>query len=282
MMQRKFGLAALLLAPLLMAQTPAPPQTVSDSASPVLAPQAVEFNAEPQSATGTATLLTQQANVISVVRVDAPVAGSIPVGNASISLSIAPGTELFPLLLTQRREIRLFCTVETQTTVYSPIRPPLITRTCLADGNGDRVFDHLAFIQLSVTPSRTVSGSWETPPTPHISGGAVTIAVSPIPSPVPYTPLQTHRIPPVQLELTARVVGETAVVDLRSREGEATVAISDQRDAVQAASMPRTLTFNGAQVELQSLSAGTLTYRIVSAIPTDQALTFQPSRRWAD
>jgi hypothetical protein len=43
--------------------------------------------------------------------------------------------------------------------------------------------------------------------------------------------------------------------------------------------MPRTLTFNGAQVELQSLSAGTLTYRIVSAIPTDQALTFQPSRR---
>jgi hypothetical protein len=278
MMQRKFGLAALVLAPLLMAQTP-PPETVSDSASPVLAPQAVEFNAEPQSAIGTATLLTQRANVIGVVRVDAPVAGSIPVGNASISLSIAPGAELFPLLLTQRRDVRLFCTVDTQTTVYSPIRPPLITRTCLADGNGDRVFDHLAFIQLNVTPQRTVSGSWETPPTPHISGGTVTIAVSPIPSPVPYTPLQTHRIPAVQLELTARVVGETAIVDMRSREGETSVAISDQRDAVQAASMPRTLTFNGAQVELQSLSAGTLTYRIVSAIPTDQALTFQPSRR---
>lgn len=213
------------------------------------------------------------------MRVDAPVAGSIPVGNASISLSIAPGTELFPLLLTQRREIRLFCTVQTQTTVYSPIRPPLITRTCLADGNADRVFDHLAFLQLNVTPTRSVSGSWETPPTPHISGGAVTISVAPIPSPVPYTPLQTHRIAPVQLELTARVVGETAIVDLRSREGATTVAISDQRDAVQAANMPRTLTFNGAQVELQSLANGTLTYRVVSAIPTDQPLTFQPSRR---
>jgi hypothetical protein len=271
-------LAALLFAPLLMAQT-TPPQTVSDSATPILAPQATEFSADPQSATGTATLFTQQANVVGVVRVDAPVAGSIPVGNASISLSIAPGTELFPLVLTQRREIRLFCTVQTQTTVYSPIRPPLITRTCLAEGNGDRVFDHLAFLQLNVTPTRSVSGSWETPATPHVSGGAVTISVAPIPSPVPFTALQTHRIAPVQLELTARVVGETAVVDLRSREGDATVAISDQRDAVQAANMPRTLTFNGAQVELQSLATGTLTYRVVSAIPTDHALTFQPSRR---
>lgn len=99
MMQNKFGWVALLLAPLLMAQTPPSPPTVTDAGSPVLAPQAVEFNAEPQSATGTAVLLTQQANVISVVRVDAPVAGSIPVGNASISLSIAPGTELFPILL---------------------------------------------------------------------------------------------------------------------------------------------------------------------------------------
>ena len=278
MKQRKFGLAALLLAPLLMAQTP-PPQSVSDAASPILAPQPVEFSAEPQTATGTTVLLTQQANVMSVVRVDAPVAGAIPVGNASISLSIAPGTELFPLVLVQRREIRLFCTVQTQTTTYSPIRPPLITRTCLADGNADRVFDHLAFIQLNVTPTRAVSGSWETPPTPHISGGAVTISVSPIPSPVPYTPLQTHRIPPVQLELTARLIGETAILDLRSREGDAAVPISDQRDSVQAANMPRTLTFNGAQVELQSLADGTLTYRIVSAIPTDQPLTFQPSRR---
>jgi hypothetical protein len=272
------GLAALAFAPLLMAQTP-PPATVTDSASPILAPQPVEFSTEPQTMTGTAALLTQQADVISVVRVDAPVAGSIPVGNASIALSIAPGTELFPLLLTQRREIRLFCTVQTQTTTYSPIRPPLITRTCLADGNADRVFDHLAFIQLNVTPTRAVNGSWQTPATPHISGGQLTISVSAIPSPVPYTPLQTHRIPSVQLELTARIVGETAILDLRSREGDTTVPISDQRDSVQAASMPRTLTFNGAQVELQSLQGGTLTYRVVSAIPTDQPLTFQPSRR---
>jgi len=278
MTRHSLGFAALLLAPLLMAQTP-PPQTVSDSASPILAPQPVEFSAEAQTSTGTAALLTQQANVIGVVRVDAPVAGSIPVGNASISLSIAPGAELFPLVLTQRRDIRLFCTVQTQTTTYSPIRPPLITRTCLADGNGDRVFDHLAFIQLNVTPTRAVNGSWQTPPTPHISGAAVTISVNRIPSPVPYTPQQAHRIPPVQLELTARVVGETAILDLRSREGDTTVPISDQRDSVQAADMPRTLTFNGAQVELQSLADGSLTYRSVSAIPTDQPLTFQPSRR---
>lgn len=278
MMQNKFGWAALLLAPLLMAQTP-PPATVTDAGSPVLAPQAVEFNAEPQTATGTAVLLAQQANVISVVRVDAPVAGSIPVGNASIALSVAPGTELFPILLQQRRDVRFFCTTQTQTTTYSPIRPPLITRTCLVDTNADRIFDNLAYIQLNITPTRAVSGAWETPATPHVSGGAVTISTSPIASPVPYTPLQAHRIPPVTLELTARVVGETAVVELRSREGETSVAISDQRDATQAAAMPRTLTFNGAQVELQSLAGGTLTYRIVSAIPTDQALTFQPSRR---
>lgn len=278
MMQRRFGFAALLLAPLLMAQTP-PPATVTDAGSPVLAPQPVELNAEPQTATGTAAMLTQQANVIGVVRVDAPVAGSIPVGNASISLSLTPGTELFPVLLQQRREVRLFCSTQVQTTTYSPIRPPLITRTCLADANSDRVFDYLAYIQLNVTPTRAVSGSWEAPVTPHISGGAVTLATSRITSPVPYTPLQTHRIAPVQLELTARIVGETAVVDLRSREGDATVAISDQRDSVQAANMPRTLSFSGAQVELQSLNAGTLTYRIVSAIPTDQPLTFQPSRR---
>ncbi|MEZ5958090.1 MAG: hypothetical protein R3C27_12875 [Hyphomonadaceae bacterium] len=272
------GLATLLLAPLLMAQT-TPPQTVSDAATPVLAPQPVEISTEPQTATGTTALLTQQANVIGVVRVDAPVAGSIPVGNASISLAIAPGTELFPLLLVQRRDLRLFCAVQRETTTYSPIRPPLITRACLADGNGDRVFDHLAFIQLNVTPTRAVSGAWETPATPHISGGAVTISVSPIPSPAPYTPLQTHRIAPVELELTARIVGETAIVDLRSREGDAAVAISDQRDSVQAANMPRTLAFNGAQIELQSLADGALTYRITSAIPTDQPLTFQPSRR---
>ncbi len=277
-MKSKLKLAAFALAPLLMAQTP-PPATVNDAGSPVLEPQAIEFSTEPQTATGTTALLTQPANALGVVRVDAPVAGSIPVGNASISLSLTPGTELFLVLLQQRREVRLFCTTQVQTTTYSPIRPPLITRTCLADTNSDRIFDHLAYIQLNVTLTRAVSGSWEVPVTPHISGGAVTIATNPIPSPVPYTPLQAHRIAPVQLELTARVIGETAILDLRSREDDATVPISDQRDALQAANMPRTLTFNGAQVELQSLESGTLTYRIVSAIPTDQPLTFQPSRR---
>jgi hypothetical protein len=273
-----YAMAALCFAPLVMAQT-TPPQTVTDAGSPILAPQSVEVSAEVQTATGTTALLTQQANVVSVVRVDAPVAGAIPVGNASISLSVAPGTELFPVLLQQRSGMRVFCTVQTQATVYSPIRPPLITRTCLADGNADRIFDHLAYMQLNVTPTRTVSGTWETPATPHVSGGAITLSVSAIPSPVPYTPLQQHRIAPVQLELTARIVGETAIVDLRSREGDAAIAISDQRDAAQAANMPRTLTFNGAQVELQSLSAGALTYRITSAIPTDHPLVFQPSRR---
>lgn len=278
MKQLLLGLAALAFAPLLMAQT-SPPATVTDAGSPVLEPQAVEFSAERQTASATTALLTQHANPLGVVRVDAPVAGSIPVGNASISLSLTPGTELFLVLLQQRREVRLFCTPQVQTTTYSPIRPPLITRTCLADTNSDRIFDHLAYIQLNVSPTRAVSGSWETPVTPHVSGGAVTIATAPIASPVPYTPLQTHRIAPVQLELTARIVGETAILDLRSREGDATVAISDQRDAVQAVNMPRTLTFNGAQVELQSLENGTLSYRIVSAIPTDQPLTFQPARR---
>lgn len=274
----KRALAALLLAPLLMAQTP-PPSTVTDVGAPILAPQTATFSAEPQTMTGTAVLLTQQANVISVVRVDAPVAGAIPVGNASVSLSIAAGTELFPVLLQQRRDIRLFCTVQTQTTVYSPLRPPLITRTCLADGNADRVFDHLAYMQINVTPSRAVSGAWETPVAPHISGGAVTLSVSPIPSPVPYTPLQQHTIAPVTLELTARVVAETVVVDLRSREGDAAVPIIDQREVTQTANMPRTLAFSGAQVELQSLSGGTLTYRIANALPTDQPLALQASRR---
>ncbi|MEZ5961148.1 MAG: hypothetical protein R3C30_12075 [Hyphomonadaceae bacterium] len=273
-----FGLAALAFAPLLMAQTP-PPATLSDAATPVLAPQPAEFSTEPQTATGATALLTQQADVIGVVRVDAPVAGSIPVGNASIALSLSPGAELFPVLLQQRREVRLFCTAQVQTTTYSPIRPPLITRTCLADTNSDRIFDYLAYIQLNVTPTRAVSGSWETPATPHISGGAVTLSTNPIASPVPYTPLQEHRLPPVTLELTARVIGDVAIVDLRSREGDVSVAISDQRDSTPAASMPRTLTFNGAQVELQSLQDGALTYRVMSAIPTDQPLIFRPSRR---
>ncbi|ANP46903.1 hypothetical protein [Candidatus Viadribacter manganicus] len=277
-MHLRFSIAALLLAPLLMAQTP-PPQTITDAGSPVLAPVAAAFNAEPQTMTGASVVLAQQANVIGAVRVDAPVAGAIPVGNASIALSVAPGTELFPVLLQQRRNVRLFCTVSTETNVYSPIRPPLITRTCLADTNGDRVFDYLAYMQVNITPTRSVSGAWETPPVPHVSGGAITLATAQIASPVPYTPLQQHRIAPVSLELSARIVGETAVLDLRSREGAANASVSDQREAVQAANMPRIVNFNGAQVELQSLNAGTLSYRIVSAIPTDQPLTFQPGRR---
>lgn len=277
-MHHRFLSGALLLAPLLMAQT-APPATITDVGTPVLAPVAATFNAEPQTATGAVVLLTQQANIIGAVRVDAPVAGSIPVGNASIALSVSPGTELFPVLLEQRRNVRAFCTVAVETNVYSPIRPPLITRTCLADTNGDRVFDYLAYMQVNVTPTRSVSGAWETPHVPHVSGGTLTLATAPIASPVPFTPLQQHRIAPVTLELAARVVGETAVLDLRSREDEASASISDQREAVLATNMPRTVTFNGAQVELQSLSAGALTYRIVSAIPTDQPLTFQPGRR---
>lgn len=277
-MRRRLSVAALLLAPLLMAQA-APPAAITDVGSPVLAPVATQFNAEPQTTTGAAVLLSQQANIIGAVRVDAPVAGSIPVGNASIALSVSPGTELFPVLLQQRRNVRTFCTAAIETNVYSPIRPPLITRTCLADTNGDRVFDYLAYMQVNVTPTRSVSGAWEAPPVPHVSGGAITLANTPIPSPVPFTPLQQHRIAPVMLEVAARVVGETAVLDLRSREGDVSASVSDQREAILAANMPRTVTFNGAQIELQSLSAGTLTYRIVSAIPTDQPLTFQPGRR---
>jgi len=183
-MRRRLSVAALLLAPLLMAQA-APPAAITDVGSPVLAPVATQFNAEPQTTTGAAVLLSQQANIIGAVRVDAPVAGSIPVGNASIALSVSPGTELFPVLLQQRRNVRTFCTAAIETNVYSPIRPPLITRTCLADTNGDRVFDYLAYMQVNVTPTRSVSGAWEAPPVPHVSGGAITLANTPIPSPVP-------------------------------------------------------------------------------------------------
>src|SRR5690606_26020404 len=146
-------------------------------------------------------------------------------------------------------------TPQVQTTTYSPIRPPLITRTCLADTNSDRIFDHLAYIQLNVSPTRAVSRSWETPVTPHVSGGAVTSATAPIASPVPYTPLQPHRAAPVQRDRPARIVGATASPELRTRGGDATVALSDQRGAVQAVNRPRTLTFNGAQAELQSLES---------------------------
>ncbi|MBK8542448.1 MAG: hypothetical protein IPL62_02110 [Caulobacteraceae bacterium] len=273
------SIAALLLAPLLMAQAAAPPATVSDPGLLVLAAQPVEFNAEPQTATGTTVLLTQQASIVGAVRVDAPVAGAIAVGNASLALEISPGTELFPVLLHQHREVRLFCRATTEVTALTPLRPPLITRTCLADNNGDRVFDYLAYLQVNVMPTRAVSGAWEIPATPHVSGGAVTIATTPIRAPVPFTPLQQNHIAPVTLELTARVIGDTAIVELRSREGDASALITDQRETTPVANMPRTVTLSGAQVEVQSLAAGALTYRLISGFPTDQPFVIANNTR---
>lgn len=272
-------LAALMLAPFLMAQAQTPPLTISDTGSPVLAPQPVELHGDLMTATGTSVLLTQQANVIGVVRVDAPVAGSVPMGNAAIAVQVAPGTELFPVLMQQRRDVRVFCSVATESNVLSPIRPPLITRTCLADNNGDRIFDHLAVMQVNVTPTRAVSGAWQTPPLPHISGGAVTIVVAPISSPVPFTPLQQHHIAPVSLEVTARVLGQTVVTDLRSREGDVSAPISEQRETTPVANMPRTINLHGVQIEMVSLSEGALAYRLVSGFSTEQPLAFLPPPR---
>ena len=271
MKRRITTVAALLLAPLLMAQT-TPPVSITDNGAPVFEAQAVGFSADSQTATGTAVLLSQQANVIGVVRVDAPVAGSIAVGNASLALQLRPGTELFPVVLQQRREVLIFCTVATDVTVLTPLRPPLVTRTCLADTSHDRIFDYMGYMQINVTPTRNVNGAWETPPVPHVSGGAVTLATTPIPSPVPFTPLQQHRIAPVTIEITARIVGEVATVDLRSREGDASAPINDQRITTVATNMPRTITLSGAQIELQSLSAGTLTYRVVNGFATGQPI----------
>lgn len=271
-------LAALALAPLLMAQA-TPPATITDNGAPVFEAQAVQFSADAQTATGTAVLLSQQANLIGVVRVDAPVAGSITVGNASLALQVRPGTELFPVVLQQRRDVRLFCTVASDVTLLTPLRPPLVTRTCLAETNGDRVFDYMGYMQISVTPTRSVTGAWETPPTPRVSGGAVTLATAAIPSPVPFTPLPQHHIAPVALEITARIVGDTATVDLRSREGDASASINDQRVTTVATNMPRTIALSGAQIELQSLSAGTLTYRVVGAFPTGQPIAITNGAR---
>ncbi len=279
MMRRSASMAALLLAPLLMAQTTPPPASITDNGAPVFEAQAVEISAEPQTATGTVILLSQQANVIGVVRVDAPVAGSIAVGNASLALQIAPGTELFPVVLQQRRGVRLLCTVATDVTVLTPLRPPLVTRTCLAETNGDRVFDYIGYMQINVTPTRNVSGAWQTPPVPHVSGGVVALATAPIPSPVPFTPQQQHRIAPVTIEITTRIVGDTATTELRSREGEASAPINDQRVNTIAANMPRTITLSGAQIEMQSLSAGTLTYRVVGAFATDQPIAITNGAR---
>lgn len=281
-MRRLSALSALLLAPLLMAQTtaPAPPATVTDNAVIVLAMQPATFASEPQTATGgTAVLLTQQANVFGVVRVDAPVAGIIPVGNFSLSLEVRPGTELFPLALVQRQDAHIFCTTTVTTTTVNPLRPPIATRTCLVDTNSDRVFDYLGYIQVGGPPGRSVSGAWETQVAPRVSGGTATISTTQIASPVPYTPLQTHHIAPLTLELTARVVGETVTVDLRSREGEASAPVTDQRETVLKANMPATAALYGAQVEVQSLNEGVLTYRIVSAMPTEQPIALRGRAR---
>ncbi len=278
-MKRRAVLLALMLAPLLMAQAQTPPLTISDAGTPLLAPQAVELHADLMTASGASVLLTQQANVIGVVRVDAPVAGSVPMGNGAIAVQLSPGTELFPVLLQQRRDVRVFCSVATESTVLSPIRPPTITRTCLADNNGDRIFDHLAVMQVNITPTRAVSGAWQVPVLPHVSGGAVTIAVAPITSPAPFTPLQRHQIAPVTLEITARILGETVIADVRSREGETSAAISDQRETTPVANMPRTINLHGAQIEMVSLNAGTLTYRLISGFSTEQPLIFLSARR---
>lgn len=273
---KRYAIAALTLAlaPLLMAQATPPPATISEFASPVLAPVATTFAAEPQTATGTAVLLTQQANVIGVVRTDAPVAGSIPVGNASLTFALPPGTELFPVALQSRRGVQMFCTSQTASNVLNPLRPPMITRTCLANTNGDRVFDNLAFMQVNVTSSRAVSGAWQMGPVPHVGGGEVTIATAPIASPVPLTPVQQTSIAPVVVEITARVVGDVANIEVRSREGDVSAPLSELRTTVAKATMPRTITLYGAQIELQSLEGGVLTYRVINGFATDQPLVF--------
>lgn len=272
---RRHAIAALAvaLAPLLMAQT-APPATITDFASPVLAPVAASFASEPQTATGTAALLTQQANVIGVVRTDAPVAGAIPFGNGSLTFALPRGTELFPVALQQRRGVQLFCTSQTSSHVTNPLRPPMITRTCLANINGDRVFDNLAFMQVNVTSARSVSGAWEMGPAPHVGGGEVTIATVGIPSPAPFTPVEQPAIAPVIVEITARIVGDVANIEVRSREGDVSVPLSELRTTVAKATMPRTVTLYGAQIELQSLENGTLAYRIAKGFATDQPLVF--------
>ena len=270
---KRSAFGALLLAPFIMAQT-AQPAIVTDFASPALAPVAAQFPAEPQTATGTAVLLTQQALVVGAVRTDAPVAGAIPVGNASLTLALPAGTELFPVALQQRRGVQLFCTPETTSNVTNPLRPPLITRTCLANTNGDRVADHLAYMQVNATASRAVSGAWQMAPVAHVGGGEITIATAPIASPVPLTPMQQTTIAPVVVEITARIIGDVANIEVRSREGEASAPLSDLRTTVAKATMPRTVTLFGAQIELQSLENGVLTYRIVNGFSTDQPLVF--------
>ncbi len=264
---------ALVLAPLVMAQTP-PPATISDVGSPALAPAPPTVNVEPQTASGTAVLLQQQAFVIGVVRTDAPVAGSIPVGNASLSLDLPAGAELYPVVLRQRRDVRLFCTSQTALNVTNPLRPPLVTRTCLAETNGDRVFDNIAYMQVAATATRSVSGAWQPAPVPHVGGGAITISTTRISSPVPFTPVQQHAIAPVIVEVTARIIGDVVNIELRSREGDVTAPLSEQRTTAAKASLPRTVTLQGAQIELQALTEGTLTFRVVSGFPTDQPLAF--------
>jgi hypothetical protein len=111
-------------------------------------------------------------------------------------------------------------------------------------------------------------------PVPHVGGGDVTIATAPIASPVPLTPVQQTSIAPVVVEITARIIGDVANIEVRSREGDVSAPLSELRTTVAKATMPRTVTLYGAQIELQSLENGTLTYRVVNGFATDQPLIF--------
>jgi hypothetical protein len=271
MMLRRALLTAL--APLLMAQAPASP-TANDLATPAVAPVAAEFNTEPQTGTGEIVLFSQEARVIGAVRVDAPVSATIPIGNASIQVDVRAGAELYPVALQQMRDVRAFCSTQTTMNVTNPTRPPLIARTCLADTNSDRVFDNIGYMQVNVTIPRAVSGQWQTPVVPHVGGGQVFWLRTQIASPAPFTPLQTHSIAPVIVDVTARPLNGIAVVEMKSREGDARAQLNDQRENVRAEYMPRTINVHGAQVELQSLADGALTYRVINGFPTEHALAF--------
>jgi hypothetical protein len=271
MMLRRALLIAL--APLLMAQAPASP-TANDLATPAVAPVAAEFNTEPQTGTGEIVLFSQEARVIGAVRVDAPVSATIPIGNSSIQVDVRAGAELYPVALQQMRDMRAFCSTQTTMNVTNPTRPPLIARTCLADTNGDRVFDNIGYMQVNVTIPRSATGQWQTPIVPRVGGGQVFWLRTQIASPAPFTPLQTHSIAPIIVDVTARPLNGIALVEMKSREGDARAQLNDQRENVRAEYMPRTINVHGAQVELQSLTDDALTYRVINGFPTEHALAF--------
>lgn len=265
----------IALAPLLMAQAQTPQSpTVADLGTPAVAPVATTFNTEPQTGSGEILLFSQEARVIGAVRLDAPVAAVIPVGNSSLTVDLRAGAELYPVAMQQLRDVRAFCSPQTTMTVTNPTRPPLISRTCVADTNGDRVIDIIGYMQVSVTIPRTVSGQWQTPTVPHVGGGQITWLRAPISTPLPFTPLQTHSIAPVVVDVVARPLNGIAIVEMKSREGEARAQLNDQRESVRAETMPRTINLHGAQIELQSLTDGVLTYRVISGFPTEHALAF--------